>query len=169
MRHTEESKRKLSEMRRGSGNPFYGRKHTEESKRRISNGLRLYDGKRQYRIHPQSIRIPIGLNLGYLAGIVDGEGSIRFRKGRPFIAIYNSDDSLFQWLLHQTGRAPVVGDYRGRVPGWAWAISAARDLYALGKALEPHLVVKKSDLNIVLRFLEDKYGGRMKGGDAYGW
>lgn len=33
---SEETKKKLSELRKGSGNSFYGRKHSEETKRKIS-------------------------------------------------------------------------------------------------------------------------------------
>lgn len=35
-RHSEETKRKLSEARRGKNNPFYGKKHTKENIRRWS-------------------------------------------------------------------------------------------------------------------------------------
>ena len=35
-RHTEETKRKMSEARRGEKNYFYGKHHTEESKNKLS-------------------------------------------------------------------------------------------------------------------------------------
>jgi hypothetical protein len=34
-RHTEESKKKISNALKGSNNPFYGRSHTEESKKKM--------------------------------------------------------------------------------------------------------------------------------------
>ena len=42
-KHTEETKRKMSETRRGNKNNFYGKKHSEETKRKIS---KAHKGKR---------------------------------------------------------------------------------------------------------------------------
>lgn len=39
-KHTEESKRKMSESRKGDLNHFYGKTHTEETKRKISESLK---------------------------------------------------------------------------------------------------------------------------------
>ena len=79
MVHAEETKRKLSEMRTGNKNPFYGKHHTEETKARLANATRVYNLSRKYDISPQSIRIPSSQELAYVAGIIDGEGSIVLR------------------------------------------------------------------------------------------
>lgn len=44
-RHSEETKRKISESRLGSKHPFFGKGHTEESKRKISSNNRGMLGK----------------------------------------------------------------------------------------------------------------------------
>lgn len=38
-KHTEESKKKISQGRIGSNNPFFGKKHSEESRKKISENL----------------------------------------------------------------------------------------------------------------------------------
>ena len=43
-KHTEESKRKLSEFGKtliGARNPFFGKKHSEETKKKISESLKI--------------------------------------------------------------------------------------------------------------------------------
>ena len=103
MRHTDETKRKLSEMRKGEKNPFYGKKHSPETKAKIAQWTREFNASRQYELNPLSITIPIEPDLSYIAGIVDGEGSIRFHRERPFIAIYNTDTRLMDWLQKKLG------------------------------------------------------------------
>jgi len=158
MKHTDATKNKLSDMRRGSNNPFYGKKHTEETRRYLGEILRRYRGNRQYDINPPTIIIPSGYDLAYFAGLVDGEGSIRFRRFRPFIALYNTDAVLFEWVQEKTGITPHWVDNRGRVPVWHWYVQSAKNVYTLGKALAPFLVVKQADVQAALAALEGKYG-----------
>lgn len=91
MRHTAESKAHLSEMRKGDKNPFFGRKHTPETKEKLAKILRKNRPGIGFGLSPVKVAIPVGTELGYFAGIVDGEGSIRFvKKTRPFVAVYNT-------------------------------------------------------------------------------
>ena len=39
-RHSEETKRKMSEAREGEKNPFYGKTHSEEAKRKMSEAMK---------------------------------------------------------------------------------------------------------------------------------
>ena len=47
-KHTEESKRKISDATKGEKNPFYGKKHTEETKTKMRD-LSLTEEDRQYK------------------------------------------------------------------------------------------------------------------------
>jgi hypothetical protein len=52
-RHTDKTKRKLSEMRKGERNPFFGRTHSAEFKRELSrrSKRRKYDGTFNHVAH----------------------------------------------------------------------------------------------------------------------
>ncbi len=163
MMHTEATKKKLSEMRKGKKNPFYGRKHTEETKKKLSemNRLRGYDLKRQFKLNSMKIKIPTGDTLAYLAGVIDSDGSMRFiKKTIPFIAIYNSYKKLMDWIIKTVGGS-ISRDYRGREIQYSWRICAARDVYKLTKAVLPYLIVKRDDAKNIIHFLEGKYGGKL--------
>lgn len=81
MKHTEETKRKLSEMRKGKKNPFYGKTHTEEAKRKMALATRRRNlSTGQYNLAQQKVTIPKGGALAYFAGLIDADGSIRFVK-----------------------------------------------------------------------------------------
>lgn len=157
-KHTEETKRKLSEDRKGENNPFYGKKHTEETKTKLAKVLREHRRDGVLSLSPLSISLPAQERLAYLAGLIDGEGSIRIRKKQyPFVAIYNTHQGLMDWLAQTIGGRVGV-DKRGREPQYYWTIGAARDVYCLVKAIYPYLIIKKQDADIVINFLEEKYG-----------
>jgi len=159
MKHTKATKEKLSRARRGAANPFYGRKHTPETRAKLAANLARARGQRSIPRAAQSIRIPFGSGLAYLAGIIDGEGSIRFNRGRPFVAIYNTDERLMKWLVETVGGTYNAGDRRGRKVCYTWRINAAADVVILCRYLRPLLIVKADDARIAQIFLEDKYDG----------
>lgn len=98
MKHTAATKGKLSKMHSGKGNPMYGRKHSEEAKRKIGIASQRANGNRQYELEPMKLKSLNEYDAGYLAGIIDGEGSIGFKKDkgtrRPFVTVYGSSKAL---------------------------------------------------------------------------
>jgi hypothetical protein len=144
VKHTDETKRKLSDMRRGDKNPMRGRKHTPETKAKLAKVLREASGRRRYVAAPISIRIPDLTELGYLVGLLDGEGSFVVRRGVASVVIYNTSTALMGWLSDRIG-GHVGGspDRRGRTPCYAWAVTAQRDVQALCHAVLPLLIVKR--------------------------
>lgn len=156
MRHTEATKQKLSEMRRGR-NPFYGKKHSPEFRVRLSERTKAFNAKRQYAVQPQKITAPTGTTAAYIAGMVDADGSIRTRGGRPFVAIYNTHRPLIEWVMATLGHGCVTKGPMGRERVEAWTVSAAQDVWALIHAIYPFLIVKKGDADAVLKILSEKY------------
>jgi hypothetical protein len=164
MKHTEATRARLSEARRGENNPFHGRKHTPETKAKLAAILRVNRPGIGFGLSPVQVKIPQGVALGYFAGLVDGEGSIRFiRKTRPFVAVYNTSEPLMDWLVLNVGGKVGRFDKRGRSICMTWRIDAARDVFAICSTLAPLLVAKREDATAVINFLEAKYGETIHG------
>lgn len=161
MKHTLASKRRLSLMRCGANNPFYGRKHTPKTRAKLAAILRRYAKNRTYEINPLSIKVPRGNMLSYLAGIVDGEGYFGWPRRRPALMIYNTEDVLMRWLRRNIGGKVGGHDKRGRKICRCWSLSAARDVYVLSVALLPLLLIKRTEALRVIKFLKKKYGERL--------
>lgn len=164
MKHTEQTRQKLSRIRKGNKNPFYGRRHTPETIAKIRASCKQ-NCKGQLDLADVSIKLPVEpFDLGYLAGIIDGEGSIGLRRQRTFVAVYNNDATLMRWLESNIGgNVGWDADKRGREPNHTWSISAARDVYYLCVTMLPYLKIKKTDAQDVTTYLEQKYGERLNG------
>jgi len=158
VKHTDETKRKMSEMRRGERNPFFGHKHTPEVRAKLIGMLSRARASRQFLPREQRVRIPTGVQLGYLAAMIDGEGSLKFGRGRPFVAVYNTDERVMRWLVETVGGSAGPWDKRGRVPCWTWHIGAARDVLAVVEAVRPFLICKATEADVAIKYLRSKYG-----------
>lgn len=166
MRHTPETKAKLSKRRVGALNPFHGKTHTPEVKMRLSESARIRNLSRTYEPAPRRITLPSQDALAYVAGLIDADGSIRFktdhstqkRVPRPRVVIYNTSAPLIDWLCSTFDHGSVTKGNVGREQVLAWSITAARDVYALLTAVRPWLIVKADDADIALDHLREKYG-----------
>jgi hypothetical protein len=169
MIHTDETKKKLSDIRRGDKNPFFGKHHSEEFKKRLSERTTAWNLSRQYDLEPQKVKIPETTDLAYLSGFCDADESIRFigtdRKKRPFIAFYNTNKQVLDWILHKLEHGSLQYHNTGRERVESVRIDAAKDVYALASAMLPYLIVKKQDALAVISFLEGKYGEKISGGN----
>lgn len=165
MRHTDETRAHLSSIRQGAANPFYGKTHTEETKLRIAESSRLRNQSRTYEPAPQRITIPGPETCAYLAGLIDADGSIRFKTDhstkqkvrRPFVTVYNTNKDLITWLGETLGNGCVTKGNLGRDQVLAWTIQGAHDVYALLIAIRPWLIVKAVDADTALWYLREKY------------
>ncbi len=102
------------------------------------------------------------LSIGYVAGIIDGEGSI---LGLPKAAIQVSmttpevigrlwelcGGNMTGPYVQRSGRAEVCK------PQYHWTISSSENAYRLLKILLPHLIVKREKAEEVIRSLEKKW------------
>lgn len=166
MRHTDETRALLSEARKGSLNPFFGRTHTPEVRERLSVSARNRNLSRTYEPAPQRIAIPGSIEIAYTAGMVDADGSIRFKTDhstavkvrRPFVSIYNTSRTLMDWLMDTYGHGCITKGNVGREQVLSWTLGGARDVFALVGAIRPHLIVKAEDADDVLECLRGRYG-----------
>ena len=109
-----------------------------------------------------------GTDRGYVAGIIDGEGSI-LGPPRVTLSVTTTTKALAKHLQSVAGGS-VSGPYQyqkvkqfGRKryrlkPQFRWTFSSRYHVYLLLKAVEPYLVVKAAEARRAVRHLERKYG-----------
>jgi hypothetical protein len=100
----------------------------------------------------------------YLAGIIDGEGSLiisRSNRGNYMnyygrIHVKNTDYRLIQWLLDKFGgnvHEHIPADPTKHAKAYSWYFSGdAHDKEVLLLALMPYLIVKKDQAKILIDF-----------------
>lgn len=171
--HTEETKQKLSALRRGEKNPFFGRKHSDEFKARLAERTKLLNAKRQYEIQPRSIRELSDTDAAYLAGMIDGDGVISKVSGRKSVQVIvtNTIRSLMDWLetlvpYKSYCRRVTINQnakVQPREPIWIWTLYSAQDVAYTLRRIRPYLRVKGDRCDDALEFLTHKYGERLNG------
>ncbi len=100
----------------------------------------------------QTIRVPKRTaQLAYLAGIIDGEGSIfngynhnGVDKRIPRITVRNKDVELKRWLLKNIGGSTDNGEC------YHWIVNGAINVKVLLEALSPYLIIKRSKATSIL-------------------
>lgn len=114
---------------------------------------------------------PSDFVIGYTAGILDGEGSIRGVTDKSFVQIIilqseaNNGERLVRWLADQWGMGRIYFRVKttnlgieGRM--WLWQIGARRDALFLLEQLLPYLIVKKekalSIIGIIKEHIDDQ-------------
>jgi len=103
--------------------------------------------------------------VGYIAGIVDGEGNIlsRLRLGRRLqvvVAVTSTDKSLVDWLMRIGGRfqrdiTRSSTNHFGKKEVLRWIVSRRRDVKLLIEAILPYLIIKRADAIKALKGLDD--------------
>ena len=100
--------------------------------------------------------------LNYLAGILDGEGSIMIYRSQGHysltVAIYNSERELMNWLVSEYGGCSSES-HRERnkelkhKPEYRWIIMG-RNAYKLLRRLEDKMIIKTERLEVAIEFYE---------------
>lgn len=93
----------------------------------------------------------------YLAGIVDGEGTVTLAKHHrnetpvPYVAIANNNLEMLKWVKTRAGG--IIIHKRRRLvyhkESYAWSVRQARALRFL-KDIRPFLIVKKQQASLIL-------------------
>jgi hypothetical protein len=91
------------------------------------------------------------LSPAYVAGIIDGEGSIFLRGRSPHISVSNTSQKLMDELakfgghLHSRQRNRSIGN----LPAWDWVIHGEKAAIML-RACVPYLVIKQDKATAAL-------------------
>jgi hypothetical protein len=90
----------------------------------------------------------------YLAGIVDGEGSIGLyinsNGHQPTISVGQKREILIDWILERFPGTKVVLENYGI---YRWTTSARKHLIPILEGIRPYLVMKGPQADIVLEYL----------------
>lgn len=81
--------------------------------------------------------------LGYLAGLMDGEGCITRSGGRLRVQIAMTDEPVIRWLGEMGGTVKERAVVGNRRRCWGWLLLAQADVLAFLVAVSPHMRVKR--------------------------
>lgn len=105
---------------------------------------------------------------GYLAGIIDGEGTLRVMRAlkswyAPFIQITNTNEALMDWLQRLLGEKGIGHVYHERFrkkPNHklkhVYNIAAVQGVKQILDQIAPLLVIKKEQAKLLLEFISMK-------------
>ncbi len=99
----------------------------------------------------------------YIAGILDGEGTIYFHKNGPRIIIGNTHRELMEWLstllkrnlTQQKGRTPSG---ERKTPFWVLSVYRKADVLFLLEQISPYVIVKKEKVERAIKMLLEERG-----------
>lgn len=104
------------------------------------------------------------LQLGWLSGILDGEGCIGLYRslrasGRliyfPTVSVVNTNKTLIDTISYLTGFGTVY-EYGSRTTGdkkiWRWQSSSVPDILDFLLEMQPLVIAKKPQINTLIKF-----------------
>lgn len=80
------------------------------------------------------------VTIGYLAGLIDGEGYIKVHKHGVQISVISTDYDIIERAHDMSGIGTIQGPYfnKNRVkPNWRWCVSPKKDVARLLCAITP--------------------------------
>lgn len=95
------------------------------------------------------------VEVAYLAGIFDGEGSILWSERHQWrLSITNTNVDLLRWLESQVGGVTrPMRRYPNRKQCYVWRASGRRGILSLLEAMRPYLIVKAGEADVAIEDL----------------
>ncbi len=133
-----------------------------ENARRRAHGI-IYDKLAAGRFQPKTITMPNDPGiLGYLAGLLDGEGCITIQNKSWRIQIAMTHEPVIRWLGVIGGSVSTRKVYGNRKPSWRWLLMRQADVLDFLETVAPHLMVKAQEANDAIADIRARIKGRFK-------
>lgn len=101
--------------------------------------------------------------IGYIAGFVDGEGSISVYQGRAItLRASQTDRAPLDFMVQVLGAGHILGPYEpkagslGTKPRHVYALSKQEDVLRILRLLLPHLIVKRAKAEQAIALLSSR-------------
>ena len=111
--------------------------------------------------YTRSVKKLTKTQISYLAGIIDGEGTITTTKSSgsiggltPLVSVANTDKKLIDWLKENIGGNVTASQPKNK--NWKlkyrWYLYSVLDVSIIIKMIFPYLIIKKKNAHRVLTF-----------------
>lgn len=111
---------------------------------------------------------PTDLELGWLAGFFEGEGSFNVTRGRPRMSINQTDLDLLEHFQQLTGSAGTIGPMKGSAlsvkPLWQWRTNSIAEAQYVISLLYEHLGPRRRAKADEVRRLQPQRAKLVRGG-----
>lgn len=94
-------------------------------------------------------------DLGYLAGIIDGEGNIQIYSDHVIVRVSTTSSELMMFLMEIYNSAHYQKSRSSNVV-YLWYILRTADVYKFLRELLPHLRIKQEQAEKAFEFCEEK-------------
>jgi len=113
------------------------------------------------------------IKLGYIAGIIDGEGSIMLvgARHKSFMKLYNRKypgyyPNVRVGMIHREpldlivsytgiGKIEKEKSYANKRPMYRWRLTRKQEIYDFLKLVGPHLIEKREQAKLLLEYIEN--------------
>jgi len=121
-------------------------------------------------LRPNRVVIPPDPAIcAYLAGLLDGEGSIKAYSHGARATIANTNADVLIWIARNTGvptlykrkMRAALGYPRQVKPIYIWEVRRVFELRTFLNAVLPYLIIKRADAEKVLSYCNRKIGGAL--------
>lgn len=138
-----------------------------EYQRHPANVYKLLERRYGYKTKgnsywPATLALPDDVAIhGYLAGLVDGEGSLKRRKdGLWSVVVQMTDEGVIRWLHGFGGSFGIYERDPTRKTIYCWKLGRRHDVLPFLRTIEPYLIVKRELAQEAIAELGARIAGR---------
>jgi hypothetical protein len=145
--------------RKGAANPFFGHRHTAATKAKQSKATRAFNlTRRKYELKVRSVPELSERAALYLAGLLDGKGTLGKCGRRWCVSIYATDPQWLNALKDMYGGTCCKAGTTPRRALFVWQATSSRDVFYILSRVLPYLKRYNAKAQAILADLQQEYG-----------